>query len=134
MVDARGEARLVEEHLDELGLAREVRVQPLDGDEALEAADARQAREEHRGHAAGRELGDQLEAIEPLAVPLDGDELAQRLASLGSIICSVYCAGRPSYRAAVKRCRTQRGRRPARARHARVGRSRQAGVDPATTA
>ena len=40
VVDARGEPRLVEEHLDELLLAGEVRVQALDRDEALEAADA----------------------------------------------------------------------------------------------
>ena len=62
----RGEARLVEEHLDELLLVREVRVQPLDGDEALEAADAEDRAEEHRGHAARRELGHELVAIEPL--------------------------------------------------------------------
>ena len=77
VVDARREARLLEEHLDELGLAREVRVQPLDGDEALEAADAREAREIHRRHPAGRQLGDQLEPIEPSALSFDGDQLAQ---------------------------------------------------------
>ena len=70
MVDARGEARLLQEHLDELGLARQVRVQALDGDEALEAADAREPREEHRGHPAGRELGHELEPIElPARLP-----------------------------------------------------------------
>jgi hypothetical protein len=77
VVDARGQARLLEEHLDELGLAREVRVEPLDGDEALEAADAGEAREKHGRHAAGRQLGHQLEAIEPSRLPLDGDQLAQ---------------------------------------------------------
>ena len=66
MVDRRREARLVEEHLDELLLAREVRVQALDGDEALEAADAEDAAQENGGHAAGRELGDELVAVEPL--------------------------------------------------------------------
>ena len=92
-------ARLLEEHLDELGLAREVRVQALDGDEALEAPDARQAREVHRGHPAGRELGDQLEAIEPLAVPFDCDELAQRGVALGRLMPVAYTARRSTSQA-----------------------------------
>src|SRR5207244_2972853 len=37
MMDARREQRLVAKHLDELGLARQVRMQPLDGDEPLQA-------------------------------------------------------------------------------------------------
>ena len=76
VVDPRGEPRLVEEHLDELGLAREVRVQALDGDEPLKAARAREAPEVHGRHPAGRELGDQLEAVEPPALAFDGNELA----------------------------------------------------------
>ncbi len=86
VVDARGEARLLQEHLDELGLARQVRVQALDGGEALEAADAREAREVHRGHAARRELGHELEAIELLALSFDCDELAQRGVALGRLM------------------------------------------------
>ena len=66
MVDARREARLVEEHLDELLLVREVRVQPLDRDEALKPADAEDAGQEHGRHAARRDLGDQLVPVEPL--------------------------------------------------------------------
>ena len=77
VVDARGEARLVEEHLDELGLLREVRVQPLDRDEALEAGDAREAREEHRRHAAAGELGDELVAVEAFAFSVLREELGQ---------------------------------------------------------
>ena len=38
VADARGEPRLVEEHRDELGILRELRVQPLDRDGAREAA------------------------------------------------------------------------------------------------
>src|SRR3954453_17682221 len=40
MMDARGESSLVEEHLDELLLVLQVRVQALHRDETLEAADA----------------------------------------------------------------------------------------------
>ena len=36
VLDARGEARLVEEHRRELGVVREVRVEPLDGDRPRE--------------------------------------------------------------------------------------------------
>ena len=81
MVDARREAGLLQEHLDELRLAREVRVKPLDGDEALESADAGEAREEHGRHPAGRELRHELEPIEPLAFSFDGDQLAQETPS-----------------------------------------------------
>jgi hypothetical protein len=45
-------------------LAREVRVESLDGHEALEAADARQARQVHGRHATGSDLADELIAIE----------------------------------------------------------------------
>ena len=48
--DARGEARLVEEHERELVLARQVWVRALDGDGAREAGRPEQAREVHRGH------------------------------------------------------------------------------------
>ena len=63
------------------GSRGEVRMQALDRDEALEAADAGEAREVHRRHAAGGELGDQLEPIEPSALALDGYQLAQGTAS-----------------------------------------------------
>ena len=76
VVDPRGEARLVEEHLDELGVAREVRMQALDPDEALKAPGAGEAPEVHRRHPAGRELGDELEAVEPSPLAFDGNELA----------------------------------------------------------
>ena len=67
MVDAGREARFVEEHVDELGLVGEMRVETLDGVEALKAGHPLEAREEYRRHPAARELGDQLEAIEPFA-------------------------------------------------------------------
>jgi hypothetical protein len=77
-MDARGEARLVEEHLDELGLAREVRMKPLDRDEPLEARHAGETSEEDRRHTAARELGDELEAVEAFAFSVVGEELGQR--------------------------------------------------------
>ncbi len=75
VVDPRGEARLLQEHLDELGLAREVRVQALDPDEALKAARAGEATEVHGRHPSGRELRDELETVEPSVLAFDGDEL-----------------------------------------------------------
>ena len=52
VADARGEARLVEEHRDELGILRELRVQPLDRDRAREADRTEQSAEMDRGHPA----------------------------------------------------------------------------------
>ena len=69
MMDRCGQARLVEEHLDELLFAGQVRVQSFDRDETLEAADAEDTSQKHSGHATGREFGDQLVAIEPLLTP-----------------------------------------------------------------
>src|SRR5262249_19693556 len=69
VVDAGGEASFIEEHPDELFLGGEVGVEALDGDEALEAAGAGEASEVDGGHAAGRELADELIAVElPLFV------------------------------------------------------------------
>jgi hypothetical protein len=56
--DPRRDARLVEEHRDEQRIAREVREDPLDAHELLEAAVAVEARQKDLGHAAGRELRD----------------------------------------------------------------------------
>lgn len=42
---------LIQEHRDELGLARDVRVHDLDRDEAFEAPSAESARQVHDGHA-----------------------------------------------------------------------------------
>ena len=56
VLDARGEARLVEEHRDELGILGELRMQPLDRDGAREADRAEQAAEVDRRHAAGGDL------------------------------------------------------------------------------
>ena len=108
VVDARGEARLVEEHLDELFLAGEVRVQALDGDEALEAADAAEPGEEHRRHAAGRDLADQLVAVEPpLRVGrVEQSDLRHRAPPLRT---------RPTAPSTAPRSRMQRGRRGRRA-------------------
>ena len=60
--DARREAGLVEEHVDEIGLGRQVRVHGLDGDQPLEAARAERAAEAHLGHPARGDDADDLVA------------------------------------------------------------------------
>ena len=75
VVEAGREARLVEEHLDEVLLLGEVRVQPFDRDETLETRDADEAREVDGGHASGRELRDELESVEPFSLAGDGENL-----------------------------------------------------------
>jgi hypothetical protein len=62
VTDARREAGLVEEHVDEVGLGGEVRVHRLDGDEPLEAARAESAAETHLGHPARGDDADDLVA------------------------------------------------------------------------
>jgi hypothetical protein len=57
--DARGEASLVEEHRQELGILRVLWVQSLDRDGAREPGDATEAPEMHRGHAARSDLAEQ---------------------------------------------------------------------------
>ena len=79
VVDPRGEASLVEEHLDELGVPREVLVQALDGVEALETPRPAQAREKNRPHPPAGELRDQLEPIELRSNHLRHDDEAPRL-------------------------------------------------------
>ena len=64
VADARGEAGLVDQHGDELRIARQVRVQPLDGDDTGEAALASQPPEPDGGHAARRELTEKLVTID----------------------------------------------------------------------
>jgi hypothetical protein len=56
VLDARGEAGLVEEHRHELGILGELRVQPLDGDGLREAHRPEQTAEVHGGHAPGGDL------------------------------------------------------------------------------
>ncbi len=53
VLDARGEARLVEEHRHELGIRGELRVEALDGDGARETDRARKPPQVHRRHPAG---------------------------------------------------------------------------------
>jgi hypothetical protein len=80
-MDARGEAGLVEEHLNELAVAREVRVQALDREKALKPADPFAPREIHRRHAAARQLGDQLEAVQPFSNGVVGRNENRRTSS-----------------------------------------------------
>src|SRR5262249_12787529 len=56
MADARREARLVEEHRDELRILGELRGEPLDRDGPREADLAEEAAHVHRRHAARRDL------------------------------------------------------------------------------
>ena len=67
MVELRGEARLVEEHLHELLVVGEVVVQALDDDVLLEAGRAADAREVDLGHAAEGEQRQDLVLAEPLS-------------------------------------------------------------------
>ena len=55
VADARGQARFVEEHGDELGIERELRVQALDGDRPREPTFSHEPRQVHGRHAAGRD-------------------------------------------------------------------------------
>ena len=56
MTDAGRDARLVEEHRDEVGLLGELGMEPLDGDGPREADGPEEAPDVHGGHAAGRDL------------------------------------------------------------------------------
>lgn len=60
----RREARLIEEHRDELRLLGQVRVEDLDGEQPLEAASAGEPREIDGAHPPSGDLGDELVAAE----------------------------------------------------------------------
>ena len=97
VVDARGEAGLVEEHLDELGVPRQVLVEPLDGVKPLKAPRAAEAREKNRPHPPARELRDQLEPIELRSNHLRHDDEAPDLAVTAAsraLFCSSRSEGR----------------------------------------
>lgn len=53
MPNARGEARLVDEHRRKIRILRELRMQSFDGDGARESDGAEEASEMDRRHAAG---------------------------------------------------------------------------------
>ena len=69
MRQRRRQARLVEEHAQQLGIERVLRQDPLEDDELLEAldADAGHAREEDLGHAADGQAPDRLIPTDALA-------------------------------------------------------------------
>ena len=67
MDDGAGDARFVEQHVDELGLGGELRQEHLDRHVALEAAERLHARAEDLGHAAATDPLDQRVAVEPIA-------------------------------------------------------------------
>src|SRR5438309_2009592 len=72
MLDARRDARLVEEHLLKARVVAELGLDRLDGVELLEVTLAAQPREPHGGHAAGRNGTQKLVSIEPVPSAEDG--------------------------------------------------------------
>ena len=58
--EARGEARLVEEHRDVVLVARELGLQLLDDEQLVEASGPLRGREMDDPHPAARELGDEV--------------------------------------------------------------------------
>ena len=83
MVDLRRDARLVEEHRDELGVLGELGMQALRGDDAREALVAHEARDVDRRHTAARDL-----AMQQIAA--DRDLVLRSLGSLtGSFASSL---------------------------------------------
>ncbi len=66
MLHERGDARLVEEHRDELRILGVLRVQPLDREPLGEPARPCEAPQVDRGHAAGRDLTEQRVAPDAL--------------------------------------------------------------------
>ena len=101
VVDAGREARLVEEHLDELGVPRQVLVQPLDGVRAagIRRRHARRARNTV-AHPPARELRDQLEPIELRSNHLRHDGGAPKLGG-GRRIRALFCTPRRPLAGAV---------------------------------
>jgi hypothetical protein len=79
VVDPRGQTRLVEEHLDELAVPRQVLVQPLDGVKPLKTARAPEPGEKDRPHPPACELRDELEPIELRSNHFRHDDEAPRL-------------------------------------------------------
>ena len=90
MADPRRQSRLVEEHRDELGLTRELRMQPLDGDRAREPDRAQQATEVHRGHTASRDLA--VQRVAP-----DHPERGRRGLAAGVARCRIVHRGSDPY-------------------------------------
>ncbi len=72
MRDARGDARLVDEHVDEGLVLDEVRVDPLDGDPLLETAGAVHSGKVNAGHAADADLVDHAVASEEIRSTFEG--------------------------------------------------------------
>ena len=60
VIEQRGEARLVEEHANELRVRREVREDPLDDDQRPEPRNVARQREVDLRHPAGGEATDDL--------------------------------------------------------------------------
>src|SRR5687767_8673922 len=75
MLDACREPRLVEEHRDELGIARELWMQPLDRAGAREADRPEEPPEVHRRHAASGDLAIQRVAPKQALLALHRNRL-----------------------------------------------------------
>ena len=92
VVDLRRDARLVEEHRDELGVLGELGMQALRGDDAREALVAHQARDVDRRHPAARDL-----AVQQVAADRDRLVLSAR-------------SSRPSFEELDRSCPRSRSR------------------------
>src|SRR5262249_14751174 len=93
VMDARREARLVEEHPDELTVLGEVRVQPLHRDDAAEALLAEEARHVHTRHPAMCDRGAEDVAPEPQRALLA--PFVEHLANI-AVVPSISPPGRPA--------------------------------------
>ncbi|MFO0631344.1 MAG: hypothetical protein U0168_00680 [Nannocystaceae bacterium] len=67
VIEDRGQARLGQEHPHELGIGREVRQDPLEHEQLLEALEPGRTREVDLGHATRAQPTQQLVAPEPIA-------------------------------------------------------------------
>jgi hypothetical protein len=77
--DARRQTRFVEEHLHEIGISGELRVEPLDRHRPHEPGGPQQAPEMHRRHASGRNLAVQhVTPDDPRGICLQGGSHSYR--------------------------------------------------------
>jgi len=83
-MNLRCDARLVEEHRDEVGVLGELGEQALRGDDAAESFIAHQPSDMDRGHATTRDL-----AMEDVAS--DRDRLAPSIGERLPGFCRVFC-------------------------------------------
>ena len=130
VMEARRDARLVEEHLDEALILRVLGADSLDHDVALEAFDAVRAREQHVGHAAGGQVAQDRVPPEPFRAPFRDRTKARLIGSsapmmlrclhVGGVrVVPARCADRRRWpRRSLARASRRRGRGDQTAPHA----------------